>query len=85
MSQIDLIIFTSIVLLITFSLGWLAHVLVEKLYYKSERKQTNDQRRQKALRQGERPDRVGGEIHLQTLVRFPEIVHHAGSPWSARW
>ena len=43
MSQIDLIIFTSIVLLITFSLGWLAHVLVEKLYYKSERKQTNDQ------------------------------------------
>jgi hypothetical protein len=43
MSQIDLIIFTSIVLLITFSLGWLAHVLVVKLYYKSERKQTNDQ------------------------------------------
>jgi prophage endopeptidase len=43
MSQIDLIIFTSIVLLITFSLGWLAHVLIEKLYYKSERKQTNDQ------------------------------------------
>ena len=43
MSQIDLIIFTSIVLLITFSLGWLAHLLVEKLYYKSERKQTNDQ------------------------------------------
>jgi len=43
MSQIDLIIFTSIVLLITFSLGWLAHVLVEKLFYKSERKQTNDQ------------------------------------------
>ncbi|MAH37818.1 MAG: hypothetical protein CMG95_02365, partial [Marinovum sp.] len=42
MSQIDLIIFTSIVLFITFSLGWLARVLIEKLSHKSTRTPTSD-------------------------------------------
>ena len=42
MSQIDLIIFTSIVLFITFSLGWLARILIEKLSHKSPRTPTGD-------------------------------------------
>ena len=42
MSQIELIIFTSIVLFITFSLGWLARVLIEKLSHKSSRTPTGE-------------------------------------------
>ena len=42
MSQIELIIFTSIVLFITFSLGWLARILIEKLSHKSSRTPTGD-------------------------------------------
>ena len=42
MSQIELIIFTSIVLFITFSLGWLARILIEKLSHKSFRTPTGD-------------------------------------------
>ena len=42
MSQIELIIFTSIVLFITFSFGWLARVLIEKLSHKSSRTPTGD-------------------------------------------
>tara|TARA_B100000902_G_scaffold211048_1_gene200689 strand:+ start:1397 stop:1729 length:333 start_codon:yes stop_codon:yes gene_type:complete len=43
MSQFDLIIFTSIVLFVTFCLGWLAHLLIAKLGHKSEKSQTGDQ------------------------------------------
>ena len=42
MSQIELIIFTSIVLFITFCLGWLARVLIEKLSHKSSGTHTGD-------------------------------------------
>ena len=42
MSQIELIIFTSIVLFITFSLVWLARILIEKLSHKSSRAPTGD-------------------------------------------
>ena len=40
MNQFDLIIFTSIVLFVTFCLGWLAHLLIAKLGHKSDRNQT---------------------------------------------
>ena len=42
MSQFDLIIFTSIVLLVTFCSGWLAHVLIAKLVHRSDRNQTGE-------------------------------------------
>jgi len=42
MSQFDLIIFTSIVLFVTFCLGWLAHLLIAKLGHKFERNQTGE-------------------------------------------
>ena len=42
MSQIELIIFTSIVLFITFTLGWLARVLIEKLSHGSSRTPPGD-------------------------------------------
>ncbi len=42
MSQNELIIFTSIALFITFSLGWLARILIEKLSHKSSRTPTGD-------------------------------------------
>ena len=40
MSKFDLIIFTSIVLFVTFCLGWLAHLLIAKLGHKPNRNQT---------------------------------------------
>jgi len=40
MGQFDLIVFTSIVLFVTFCSGWLAHLLIAKLGHKSERNQT---------------------------------------------
>ena len=40
MSQFDLIIFTSIVLFVTFCSGWFAHLLIAKLGHKSDRNQT---------------------------------------------
>ena len=42
MNQFDLIIFTSIVLFVTFCLGWLAHLLIAKLGHKSDRNQTGE-------------------------------------------
>ena len=42
MSQFDLIIFTSIVLFVTFCLGWLAHLLIAKLGHKFEKNQTGE-------------------------------------------
>ena len=40
MSQIDLIIFTSVVLFVTFCSGWFAHLLIAKLGHKSDTNQT---------------------------------------------
>jgi len=42
MSQFELIIFTSIVLFVTFCLGWLAHLLIAKLGHKFEKNQTGE-------------------------------------------
>ena len=42
MSQFDLMIFTSIVLFVTFCLGWLAHLLIAKLGHKFEKNQTGE-------------------------------------------
>ena len=42
MSQIDLIIFTSVVLFVTFCSGWFAHLLIAKLGHKSDRNQTGE-------------------------------------------
>ena len=42
MSQFDLIIFTSIVLFVTFCLGWLAHLLIAKLGHTFEKNQTGE-------------------------------------------
>ncbi len=42
MSQFDLIIFTSIVLFVTFCLGWLAHLLIAKLGHKAESSRTSE-------------------------------------------
>ena len=40
MSQFDLIIFTSVVLFVTFCSGWFAHLLIAKLGHKSDTNQT---------------------------------------------
>ena len=53
MSQLDLIIFTSIVLFVTFCLGWLAHLLIAKLGHKSERTQTGEQATAEAFHKSE--------------------------------
>lgn len=53
MSQIELIIFTSIVLFITFSLGWLARVLIEKLSHKPFRTRTGDRLMAEAFHEAE--------------------------------
>ncbi len=39
MSQFDLIIFTSVVLFVTFCLGWFAHLLIAKSGHKSDTNQ----------------------------------------------
>ena len=41
MSQFDLIIFTSVVLFVTFCSGWFAHQLIAKLGHKSDTNQTS--------------------------------------------
>ena len=53
MSQFDLIIFTSIVLFVTFCSGWLAHLLIAKLGHKSERTQTGEQATAEAFHKSE--------------------------------
>ena len=53
MSQFDLIMFTSIVLFVTFCSGWLAHLLIAKLGHKSERTQTGEQATAEAFHKSE--------------------------------
>ena len=53
MNQFDLIIFTSIVLFVTFCLGWLAHLLIAKLGHKSDRNQTGEHAMAEAFHKSE--------------------------------
>ena len=53
MSQFDLIIFTSIVLFVTFCSGWLAHLLIAKLGHKSDRNQTSEHAMAEAFHKSE--------------------------------
>jgi len=53
MNQFDLIIFTSIVLFVTFCLGWLAHLLIAKLGHKSDRNQTGEHTMAEAFHKSE--------------------------------
>ena len=53
MSQFDLIIFTSIVLFVTFCLGCLAHLLIAKLGHKSDRNQTGEHAMAEAVHNSE--------------------------------
>ena len=53
MSQFDLIIFTSIVLFVTFCLGWSAHLLIAKLGHKSDRNQTGEHTMAEAFHKSE--------------------------------
>ena len=43
MSQFNLIIFTSVVLFVTFCSGWFAHLLIAKLGHKTDSNQTGEQ------------------------------------------
>ena len=53
MSQFDLIIFTSVVLFVTFCSGWFAHLLIAKLVHKSDTNQTGGQGMAEAFHKSE--------------------------------